>query len=269
MDSLLCEKYNALKERIRSLECGAVAFSGGVDSSLLVYVAKDVLGDHAFAVTARSPLVPLAETDASADFCREYGVKQLFVEHNDLSAFCTNPPDRCYICKKQLFSAIFALAGKNGARYVLEGSNLDDEGDYRPGMRAVAELGALSPLRECGFTKADIRAVSRELGLPTADKPSAACLASRFAYGELLAPERLAAVEQGETFLRSLGFGQLRLRVEGSNARIELVPEEIGKAVAMREKITAKLAGLGFVHISLDLRGYRTGSMNEGVKQAP
>ena len=256
-------RYRQLLEYLSSLGSAAVAFSGGVDSSLLLAAAHDALGDEAFAVTARSVLMPPDENADAERFCRERGIRQLFVEHNDLEEIRFNPPERCYICKKRLLGMIVGTAKENGAAAVLEGTNLDDMGDHRPGMRAVAELGVKSPLKELGFTKAEIRALSRELGLPTADKPSMACLASRFAYGEELAPERLDAVGRAEKLLRGLGFGQLRVRVSGSSARIELPPERFSELLAVRGEVLRELKKLGFVYISLDLQGYRTGSMNE------
>ena len=269
MDALH-EKKEKLKSILRGLESVAVAFSAGVDSTFLLAVAREALGERAFAVTADTGTFPRRELDEAAPFCREQNVRLITpaVDVFSVEGFCDNTPERCYVCKKALFSRIIDEARRNGARYVVEGSNVDDEGDFRPGMRAIAELGVRSPLREAGLTKAEIRALSKELGLGTWDKPSFACLATRIAYGETITPEKLAMIEKAEKKLADLGFVQYRVRVRGSEARVELLPEDIDRALSpeLRKDVSEYLHALGFRHVSLDLDGYRTGSMNETLK---
>ena len=248
----------------------AVAFSSGVDSTFLLKVAQEELGEKAIAVTARSHSFPKREQDEAAAFCAREGIRQVVVDSEELviPGFSQNPPNRCYLCKKELFTKILEIARSEGLSAVAEGSNMDDLGDYRPGLQAVRELGIRSPLREAGLTKEEIRALSRRMGLPTWNKPSFACLASRFPYGEEISVERLARVERAEQYLLDLGFGQVRVRSHGDIARIELCAADFPKAVEQREKIHAALKGFGFAYVALDLLGYRTGSMNEGLPEA-
>jgi uncharacterized protein len=268
-ETTIQQKLQNLKEYLRSLGSVAVAFSSGVDSTFLLKVAHDVLGDNAVAVTATSCLFPKRESAEAASFCAENGIKQITVVSNelDIPEFRKNPTNRCYLCKKELFKKIISLAKENGAAYVLEGSNVDDMGDYRPGMKAVAELGIKSPLRECGLSKDEIRALSKEMNLPTWDKPSFACLASRFAYGEEINEKKLSMVENAEQFLLDMGFKQFRVRIHGENlARIEVLPAELEVLLSKREEVTELFRGLGFAYVTMDLQGYRTGAMNEVIK---
>ena len=258
-------KLTRLRALLRETGGIAVAFSSGVDSTFLLKVAYEELGEKTVAVTARSHSFPKREQDEAAAFCAREGIRQVVVDSEELAipGFQQNPPNRCYLCKKELFTKILEIARAEGLSAVAEGSNMDDLGDYRPGLQAIRELGIRSPLREAGLTKDDIRALSRRMGLPTWNKPSFACLASRFPYGEEITVERLTRVECAEQYLLDFSFGQVRVRSHGDLARIELCAADIPKAVEQREKIHAALKGLGFAYVTLDLLGYRTGSMNE------
>ena len=263
-------KLDALRSALRDFGSAAVAFSAGVDSTFLLRVAHEVLGDRVMAVTARSRSFPAREIDEAAAFCRAEGVRHVILdsEELDVPGFAENPPDRCYHCKKALFGKMLEFARENGLAAVLEGSNLDDDGDYRPGRRAIRELGVRSPLHEAGLTKAEIRALSREMGLQTADKPSFACLASRFPYGERITAEGLDRVGRAEDWLRGAfpNIGQLRVRCHGGNvARIEVAPAVIPRLAVRATDIAAALRAFGFTYVSLDLQGYRTGSLNEAL----
>ena len=267
---VLHEKYMRLKASLAGYGSVAVAFSGGVDSTFLLQTAHEVLGDHAVAVTAAPIFVPPRELEEAQAFCRERGIRQnvISAEELNLDGIRHNPPDRCYHCKKEIFGKILTVAAREGIAVVAEGSNMDDIGDYRPGMLAIQELKVCSPLLEAGLTKQDIRDLSKEVGLSTWDKPSFACLASRFVYGETITDEKLRMVDRAEQLLLELGFRQFRVRIHGNLARIELLPMELRRAAEeeTREIIVSKLKEFGFSHVTLDLAGYRIGSMNEGLR---
>ena len=261
----LTKKYEKLKEYLNSLESVAVAFSSGVDSTFLLKVARDTLGDNALAVTARSCSFPERELNEAIAFCKSEGIRHFIVdsEELDIENFSNNPPNRCYLCKRELFEKIGKIAKKEGIKNVIEGSNLDDNGDYRPGLQAVAELGVRSPLRFADMTKSDIRRLSKQLGLPTWNKQSFACLSSRFVYGEKISREKLSMVDKAEQLLLDLGFHQVRVRIHNNIARVEIEPAAFGKLIENRIEITEKFNSYGFQYVTLDLLGYRTGSMNE------
>ena len=265
----LSDKYSDLCAVLRREKKLAVAFSAGVDSTLLLQTAVNALGkENVLAVTALSASFPEREAGEADDFTRKIGVRGIKVEVDQLSipGFRENPADRCYLCKKVLFTRMMEAAREQGFEIMAEGSNLDDLSDYRPGLKAVKELGVISPLREAGLTKAEIRELSSELGLPTWNKPSFACLATRFVYGESITDVKLRRVELGERLLQDLGFKQFRVRIhgeEGHLARIEVLPGDFEKLLGNRQEIAAKFREFGFHYAAVDLEGYRTGSMNE------
>lgn len=262
-------KYDLLLEILRGIGDTAAAFSGGADSALLLKAASDALGNGVLAVTADSCAMPRSEAAAARAFCEQYGIRQTVLDFDmmQIPAMQTNPRNRCYDCKKALFTQILSLAAENGFSRVIEGTNADDPAEDRPGMRALAELHVRSPLREAGLTKAEIRQISREFGLPTADKPSGACLATRVPFGEAVTPEKLRQIEQAEEHLHRLGFLQCRVRLHGGLARIEILPEQFVQIIQpeTRQQITEALKQCGFSYISLDLEGYRSGSMNRTI----
>ncbi len=261
----LHQKLENLKSYLKDLGSVAVAFSSGVDSTFLLKVAHDVLGEKAIAVTARASSFPKREMQEAGEFCATFGIRHIAFDINVLQipGFSENPQNRCYICKTQIFKAIKAHAETCGIANICEGSNIDDLGDYRPGLKAIDELGILSPLRAANLTKTVIRELSRELNLSTWNKPSFACLASRFPYGETISSEKLLMVDRAEQFLMDLGFKQFRVRIHGATARIEVIPDDFEKLLAHREQIVAEFKQIGFTYVSMDLQGYRTGSMNE------
>ena len=264
------QKYNRLKEILGAMESAVVAFSGGVDSTFLLRIARDVLGaDQVLALTATSPTYPQSELEESQALAQSMGVRQVLVESNELEipGFAENDRQRCYFCKLELFGVCRAKAAELGFQEILDGSNADDLHDYRPGRKAVAELKVRSPLLEAGLDKNEIRYLSRELGLTTWYKQPFACLSSRFPYGTTITPERLTQVDRCETFLRQHNFRNYRVRYHGETARIEVAVEEIPRLLddALREELVTEFKAAGFTYVALDLQGYRTGSMNEIV----
>jgi uncharacterized protein len=268
----LSAKYDNLTALLADAGGVLVAFSGGVDSTFLLRAAVDALGERALAVTVASAIHPPFEVEEAECLARELGARHRLLHADPLAveAIATNPPDRCYHCKQQLFSQLLELARQEGLSIVADGTNADDAADYRPGQRALSELGVRSPLREVGFTKAEIREASRALGLPTHDKPAYACLATRVPYGERLTPERLHRIAAAEQLLRDLGVQQVRVRDHGDTARIEVNPDDWQLLLQPphRGRLTEALRQLGYRYVTLDLDGYRTGSMNVGVAGA-
>ncbi len=266
----LDSKFQKLKEILTELGSAVVAFSGGVDSTFLLQTARDVLGaEHVIALTATSPTYPSHEFSESVRLAKELGVQQVVVDSNELEipGFADNPPRRCYHCKKELFGICLNKARDLGYAEVLDGSNLDDLDDYRPGREAAMELKVRSPLLEAELTKEDIRALSRRSGLSTAEKQPFACLASRFPYGTRITAERLQQIDRCETFMRENGFHTFRVRYHDETARIEVALDELSIIIddKMRLQLLAEFKSAGFTYVALDLQGYRTGSMNEGT----
>lgn len=260
-------KYDRLKAVLKELGSALVAFSGGVDSTFLVKVAQDVLGDRVFAVIARSESYPEKETQEAIDLAEKLNIRFKVIRTRELDNpdFSNNPPDRCYHCKTELFSQLKDIADKEGLSFVLDGSNFDDMDDYRPGLQACEELGIRSPLKEVGMSKEEIRVLSKQMNLLTWNKPSMACLASRFPYNTEIDKISLERVAKAEEYLRSLGFSQVRVRHHDQIARVEVEVEALQKLVepSLRAKIVENLKSLGYAYVTLDLAGYRTGSMNE------
>ena len=264
---MIQQKYRELKQQLADLGSICVAFSGGVDSTLLLYVAHEVLGDQAMGITVRASMHSGREMEEAEAFIKDIGVKHFFMEANEynIPEFVENNKERCYHCKKAIFTKIKETAARYKIPYVADGSIADDVFDYRPGMRALGELEVISPLKAVGLTKAEIRELSKRLNLPTWNKPSMACLASRIPYGVTITPERLALVEKAETYLFDHGFTQFRVRYHHDIARIEIIPEEEEKFLEaeFRAKTVDYFKEIGFTYVVLDLGGYRVGSMNE------
>ncbi|MFI5179307.1 MAG: ATP-dependent sacrificial sulfur transferase LarE [Vicinamibacterales bacterium] len=266
-------RAEALEARLRSLPSLVVAYSGGVDSAFLAWSATRVLGAEALCVTAESPSYPERHRTMALALARDFGFRHEIIATDELDrpAYRANAPDRCYHCKHELYTHLTTLARDRGYSAVADGSNADDRRDYRPGRRAAREFGVISPLDEAGLTKDDIRALSHTAGLPTWDEPASACLSSRIPYFSDVTDEKLRAIEQAEDAMRALGFRVVRVRHHGQVARIELAPEEMPRAVdpAIAATITKAMVALGFKFVALDLRGYRQGSLNEGVPLRP
>jgi uncharacterized protein len=260
-------KLESLKQILASLKSVLLAYSGGVDSTFLLKVAKDVLGDNVLAVTATSVIYPSHETDDARAMAKQFSVRHLLIPNNALSnsKFTENSPERCYWCKKELFQKLKSLAKEYGLKHVIDGTNHDDTGDFRPGMRATGELGVRSPLLEAELTKDEIRSYSKSFGLPTWVKPTYACLASRFPYGTRITEDNLKRVGKAEEFLRKYSITQLRVRHHDKTARIELPKDDIAKLLddKVRQEVLSFFKKLGYAYVTLDLEGYRSGSMNE------
>jgi len=269
--SSLDEKLADLRSRVKAASSAVVAFSGGVDSALVARVARDELGEKSVAVTIDSPLCPASELAQARRVAREIGIEHVVVRWDPMSdeAFVSNPVDRCYLCKRHELLEVGRVARERNLRTVMDGSNSDDSRDYRPGLRAKKELGVRSPLAEARITKADARALSRRLKLSTSDRDSTPCLASRIPYGDRITEEGLKMVEEAEKLLRAKGFRDVRVRAHGGTARIEVSPEDLERLAAprLRSAIVKRFRALGFDYVTLDLEGYRMGSMNEVIER--
>jgi uncharacterized protein len=264
----LDEKLAKLEKIFQELESVVVAYSGGVDSTLALRIAYEILGERAIAVTAVSASLPQYERAEAEQIAEQIGARHILIESHETedNRYLANAPNRCYFCKTEVYDLLLDLAQKEGIRYVVDGTNADDSYDHRPGRQAAREHGVRSPLQEASLTKADIRQLARRYGLPNWDKPAAACLSSRIPYGNLITLEALSQVEQAELALRKMGFRQLRVRHHGQVARIEVELENFQQVLAQREEVVAALKGLGFTYVTLDLAGFRSGSMNEAIK---
>lgn len=270
MTPTLRAKYDRLLGILRELDSVIVAFSGGVDSTFLAKAAKDALGDRALLVTADSETYPVSELEEARRLAHHLGMRHLVVETRELDnpAYAANSPNRCFFCKEELFARLAPVAQREEAAHLVYGANMDDLGDHRPGMEAAKRMGVRAPLIEAEFWKAEIRELSREFGLPTWDKPSFACLSSRFQYGDAITAEKLRQVDAAEAIVRSLGFKQFRVRHHDRLARLEIAGEEMGRLWedGVQEAIVARLRELGYLYVTVDLQGFRSGSANDALK---
>lgn len=267
------DKLTALRGALRQMERALVAFSGGVDSSFLLRVAVDELGDRVVALTTRSPTAPEDDEAIARELAAALGVRHLLIDANelDIPGYAENPINRCYFCKGSLYDICRAEAAKLGIVHIVDGVNRDDLGDYRPGLKAAEEQGVRHPLADVGLTKAEIRALSRQLGLPTADKPSSPCLSSRFPYGTTITLDGLRKVAGAEQVLHRLGFPECRVRNHDPVARIEVPPAQLQRLTdpTVRAALVRELQALGFAYVTVDLQGFRSGSLNEPLAAAP
>lgn len=272
METTVEARYEALRRTLQEMGGVVIAFSGGVDSTLLLSVAAEVLGDRVLAVTACSETYSPEELEFAREVARSLGVRHLVRETSELAIpeFSGNPVNRCYYCKRELFGTLLEVAAQEGLPWVADGAQADDMGDHRPGLVAGKELGVRSPLMEAGLTKTDLRELSRRRGLPAWDRPAMACLASRFPYGQEITVEKLSQVAAAERLLRARGFVQVRVRHHGEVARLEVSPVDVARLVAepLRSEVIAALKALGFTYVAVDLEGYRQGSMNEALDLA-
>ena len=261
-------KYARLQAILREMGAVVIGLSGGVDSTLLVKVAHDTLGEQCLAVIGKSEAFPEGEIEEALQLARQIGVRVRIVPTHELHnpLFRVNRPDRCYHCKTELYGVLRRVADEEGIAWIADGAHADDLGDYRPGMRAAQEHGVRAPLLEAGFTKADIRALARHLALPIWDKPSFACLSSRFPYGTVITRERLQQVDRAERFLRELGFRQVRVRHHDTIVRIEVEPRDFERVLQHAPAIVAHMKSLGYLYVALDLEGYRSGKMNDALR---